>query len=228
MHRGASTPAASSTSTWTPCGSRTVSSGELEMIRHPGASAVLPVLSADGSDDPQLLLIRQYRYATGGPIWEIPAGRLEAGESPGGVRPPRAARGDRRDRRPLGAAHHHLHDARASPTSGSTSSPPSTSWSKPGDQRREPDEFMEVKALPSSQVLEHDPGRRDRGRKDGRRCSLFRWFPTETVVIRGRSKGTAAPAPGAAEPSSSFLAQGVDMAMRLRACKPGTVPACRE
>ncbi len=58
------------------------SSGELEMIRHPGAAAVIPVLTADGSDDPQLLLIRQYRYATGGLIWEVPAGRLEVGESP--------------------------------------------------------------------------------------------------------------------------------------------------
>jgi ADP-ribose pyrophosphatase len=56
--------------------------GELEMIRHPGASAVIPVLSADDADDPQLLLIRQYRYAAGGPIWEVPAGRLEKGESP--------------------------------------------------------------------------------------------------------------------------------------------------
>ncbi|HXY68208.1 MAG TPA: NUDIX hydrolase [Gemmatimonadales bacterium] len=55
-------------------------SGELEMIRHPGAAAVIPLLS--GGDDPQLLLIHQYRYAAGGPIWEIPAGRLEPGESP--------------------------------------------------------------------------------------------------------------------------------------------------
>jgi len=56
--------------------------GELEMIRHPGAAAVVPVLSSDGAADPQLLLIRQYRYAAGGPIWEIPAGRLEEGEDP--------------------------------------------------------------------------------------------------------------------------------------------------
>ena len=57
-------------------------SGELEMIRHPGAAAVIPVLSVDGADDPELLLIRQYRYAADGPIWEIPAGRLEKDESP--------------------------------------------------------------------------------------------------------------------------------------------------
>jgi ADP-ribose pyrophosphatase len=54
--------------------------GELEMIRHPGASAVVPVLSMDA--DPELLLIRQYRYAAEGYLYEVPAGRLDAGETP--------------------------------------------------------------------------------------------------------------------------------------------------
>jgi ADP-ribose pyrophosphatase len=49
--------------------------GELEMIRHSGASAVLPVLSDPKGDDPQILLIRQYRYASGGYMLEVPAGR---------------------------------------------------------------------------------------------------------------------------------------------------------
>ena len=52
------------------------SSGELEIIRHPGAAAVVPVASDLGSADPSLLMIHQYRYATGGDLWEIPAGRL--------------------------------------------------------------------------------------------------------------------------------------------------------
>jgi ADP-ribose pyrophosphatase len=56
--------------------------GELEMFRHPGASAIVPFLSDPRGDDPQLLLIRQYRYAADGYLLEIPAGRLEAGESP--------------------------------------------------------------------------------------------------------------------------------------------------
>ncbi|HWZ61287.1 MAG TPA: NUDIX hydrolase [Gemmatimonadaceae bacterium] len=56
--------------------------GELEMIRHPGASAVLPFLSEPRSADPQILLIRQYRYAADAFIYEVPAGRLEPGESP--------------------------------------------------------------------------------------------------------------------------------------------------
>ena len=56
--------------------------GELEMVRHPGASAVLPFLSDPGGEDPQILLIRQYRYAADAFIYEIPAGRLEPGETP--------------------------------------------------------------------------------------------------------------------------------------------------
>lgn len=58
------------------------SEGELEMIRHPGASAVVPFLSDPAGEDPQLLLIRQYRYAAEGYLYEIPAGRLDPGETP--------------------------------------------------------------------------------------------------------------------------------------------------
>jgi ADP-ribose pyrophosphatase len=58
------------------------STGELEMIRHPGASAVIPFLSDPQGEDPQVLLIRQYRYAADGYLYEIPAGRLNAGEDP--------------------------------------------------------------------------------------------------------------------------------------------------
>ena len=58
------------------------STGELEMIRHPGASAVVPFLSDPRGDDPQVLMIRQYRYAADGYLFEIPAGRLDQGETP--------------------------------------------------------------------------------------------------------------------------------------------------
>lgn len=56
--------------------------GSMEIIRHPGASAVVPFLSDAGGEDPQVLLIRQYRYAANGYVHEIPAGRLDAGEVP--------------------------------------------------------------------------------------------------------------------------------------------------
>src|SRR5437868_13430726 len=52
------------------------------MIRHPGASAVVPFLSDPRGADPQILLIRQYRYAAAGYLYEIPAGRLDPGDDP--------------------------------------------------------------------------------------------------------------------------------------------------
>lgn len=50
---------------------------EIEMIRHPGAAAVVPVL-----EDSRIVLIKQYRHAVGRWIWEIPAGTLSSGEDP--------------------------------------------------------------------------------------------------------------------------------------------------
>lgn len=58
------------------------STGELEMVRHPGASAVVPFLDDPVSPDPRIILIRQYRYAANGYVHEIPAGRLDDGEEP--------------------------------------------------------------------------------------------------------------------------------------------------
>ena len=58
------------------------SAGELELVRHSGASAVLPVLDDDGSGDPVVLLLRQYRYATGGELLEVPAGRPDSQDEP--------------------------------------------------------------------------------------------------------------------------------------------------
>lgn len=57
------------------------STGTLEMVRHPGASAVIPFLDDPTAADPRVALIRQFRHAADGFIWEIPAGRLDPGES---------------------------------------------------------------------------------------------------------------------------------------------------
>ncbi|MDJ0873858.1 MAG: NUDIX hydrolase [Desulfobacterales bacterium] len=50
---------------------------DLEVIRHPGAAAIVPLTAQGG-----ILLIRQFRYALDQDIWEIPAGTLNPGESP--------------------------------------------------------------------------------------------------------------------------------------------------
>lgn len=55
---------------------------EVDIVRHSGASAVVPFLSDPEGEDPQLLLLRQYRYAADGYLYEIPAGRLDPDETP--------------------------------------------------------------------------------------------------------------------------------------------------
>jgi ADP-ribose pyrophosphatase len=55
---------------------------ELELIRHSGAAAVVPFLDEPNDDGARVLLLRQYRYAADDFLYEIPAGRLDAGEAP--------------------------------------------------------------------------------------------------------------------------------------------------
>jgi ADP-ribose pyrophosphatase len=50
---------------------------ELEVVRHPGAVAIAP-LTARG----ELLFVRQFRYAIGEWLFEVPAGKLDPGEDP--------------------------------------------------------------------------------------------------------------------------------------------------
>lgn len=53
---------------------------EVELIRHRGAAAVVPLVAAVGGEE--VLLVRQYRHATGGWLLEVPAGTLDGGEQP--------------------------------------------------------------------------------------------------------------------------------------------------
>ena len=50
---------------------------ELDIVHHPGAAAVVPFVSAE-----DVLLIRQFRHAAGGTILEVPAGKLDPGDTP--------------------------------------------------------------------------------------------------------------------------------------------------
>src|SRR3977135_3588690 len=49
--------------------------GRREYIRHPGAAAMVPLL-----DDETVILIWQYRYSARRHFYEIPAGKIDAGE----------------------------------------------------------------------------------------------------------------------------------------------------
>jgi 8-oxo-dGTP pyrophosphatase MutT (NUDIX family) len=48
---------------------------DLEIIHHPGGAAIAAI-----DDQQRVCLIRQYRHAAGGWIWELPAGKLEPAE----------------------------------------------------------------------------------------------------------------------------------------------------
>lgn len=53
------------------------STRELEVVEHPGAVALLPIVDAD-----HLCLLRNRRYAVGATLIEVPAGTMVEGESP--------------------------------------------------------------------------------------------------------------------------------------------------
>jgi ADP-ribose pyrophosphatase len=126
------------------------SAGELEVIRHPGASAIVPFLSDPTGDDPQILLLRQYRYATSGYLYEIPAGKLDPGESPHAC----AARELREETGCIAEQIEHLCTTYTTPgftdeqihiflASGITR----------GDAATEVDEFLEVHTMPLSRAI---------------------------------------------------------------------------
>jgi len=48
-----------------------------EVVHHPGAAAVVPMLP-----DGRVVMIRQYRHATGSVLYELPAGICNPGEAP--------------------------------------------------------------------------------------------------------------------------------------------------
>jgi ADP-ribose diphosphatase len=126
------------------------STGELEMIRHPGAAAVLPVASDPAGADPTVLLIRQYRYAAGGHLLEIPAGRLNPGEEP-------AACARRELQEEVGVTAGRVERLTTIwTTPGFTDERIHLFWAAdltPGAHAREPDEFIEVVPHPLSQAL---------------------------------------------------------------------------
>ena len=49
----------------------------LELVRHPGGAAVVAI-----DEQNRVCLLRQYRHAAGGYIYELPAGKLEPDEPP--------------------------------------------------------------------------------------------------------------------------------------------------
>lgn len=126
------------------------STGELELIRHPGAAAVIPCASDPAGGDPTILMIRQFRHAADGPLWEIPAGTLAPGEAPEAC-----ARRELREETGVAAARiERLTSIYTTP--GFTDEVIHLFWAQgltQGETARERDEFIEVVPRPLSEVL---------------------------------------------------------------------------
>jgi ADP-ribose pyrophosphatase len=126
------------------------SEGELELVRHRGASAVVPLLGDPEAPDPTLVLIHQYRYAAGGFVYEIPAGIPEEGES-------WEACARRELEEETGYVAESLSSlSRIFTTPGFTNEEIhlfQATGLHPGSIQRDKDEFLEVVELPLSRVL---------------------------------------------------------------------------
>ena len=128
------------------------SEGSLELVRHPGAAAVVPFVDPPESLDPVILLLRQYRYASGGYLYEVPAG-LPAGADEAWAE---CARRELAEETGYAAARiDYL--TRIFTTPGFTNEVIhlflATGLSA-GDAARDPDEFITVEEFPFSRALE--------------------------------------------------------------------------
>jgi ADP-ribose pyrophosphatase len=55
---------------------------ERDVIRHNGSVVILALDSTKSKKDPWIVIERQYRHAANQFLWELPAGKLDAGEEP--------------------------------------------------------------------------------------------------------------------------------------------------
>jgi ADP-ribose pyrophosphatase len=54
--------------------------GERDVVRHNGSAVILAVDNSKSKKDPWIVMERQYRHAANRFLWEVPAGKLDAGE----------------------------------------------------------------------------------------------------------------------------------------------------
>ncbi len=121
-----------------------------EVVEHNGGAAVIAVTEAD-----EILLVRQYRYAVGRLMTEIPAGKLEIGEDPFDAI-------NRELREETGAVAEHIY-----PLGWVYVSPGYTTEKLYiyaaegltfGDQELDPDEYLDVIRMPFAEALERALG----------------------------------------------------------------------
>lgn len=127
------------------------SDGEIEIIRHSGASAVVPFLDPVDAADPRVVLVHQYRYAAAGYLYEIPAGRPDLQGEDWEV----CARRELEEETGYTAGHL-IHLSRILTTPGFTDEAIHLYLAldlSEGSVSRDDDEFIEIEALPLSDAI---------------------------------------------------------------------------
>lgn len=127
------------------------STNEMEIVRHPGAAAVIPFLSDPAGDDPQIMLIQQFRAPLNQYLYEIPAGKLEPDEDPAKC----AARELREETGCTAEQVTHLFDIYTSP--GFTDEILHVYMAvglTRGEAHKERDEFLEIRTMTLSRALQ--------------------------------------------------------------------------
>ena len=151
-----------------------------DVVRHGGSVVILAV--DDAGPEPLVLLERQYRYAAGQDLWEIPAGSIDPGEIAALRRQARIAGGDRISRpalvaRPLLLSHSRLcgrdHDHLPRPRTR-----------RPARRSPEDDEFITCKLMPLSRVVDMILSGRI---QDGKTIAAALWL---AETLRRRQSGS--------------------------------------
>jgi len=122
-----------------------------DVVRHNGSAVILAVDNSKSKKDPWIVMERQYRHAASRFLWEVPAGKLDAGEDPlaGAQRELEEETGYRAKK------WSELVEYYASPGFlGESMKVFLAEGLIPGDARPEDDELIELRLVRLSQVLE--------------------------------------------------------------------------
>jgi ADP-ribose pyrophosphatase len=157
------------------------SEGELEFIRHRGASAVVAYLDPPSDPDPRIVLVHQFRYAAGGDLYEVPAGMPDANADADEGWAEVAARELEEETGYRAEAVHYL--GRIYTTPGFTDEVIhlfAATGLRAGTENRDRDEFMEVVVLPLSEAI---GGIRSGEIVDGKSVAALLWAATMAPAV---------------------------------------------